>query len=500
MKEAVNAEKSSRLTAFVCVCYSAVAVFIAGLSLSNLVKETHGAEWLLYAVFSILLLTAAAAVLIRSGNRLRRFGLILFVASFLLKSGFALAVNTQPESDFFLFYTAAQSLAGGVNNMLEYSYFVNWPYQSAFVAWMALFIKLFGADLVFFKLMNCLFSALTTLLIYIVAKRFASERGARVAAVVFMLYPGTFLMIPVLTNQHLSEFLLLAAVCVYSAPASSGKRRIALSAAAALLLALSNAIRPMSSIAILAAVAYLLIRAVSWFRARRDKLWLLFLRTAVLVLVYFLMTAGMSELAKVSGLNEYGLVNNVPEWKIIVGLNQESGGVYNIEDEIAVFGEGVDQEAAAEELMRERLNISIYDFLGLGLRKSLLLWGAFEPTWWAFTESVYAEGSLGSPGELARALEKTVKLSSGIYIWANLLIALGVLVPLRKKRIHEACALLMLLALAYFCAHLFVEVQTRYRSLMTAVSFPLIASGVDAVLLGYKRLRLAASARRQGNI
>jgi 4-amino-4-deoxy-L-arabinose transferase-like glycosyltransferase len=70
----------------------------------------------------------------------------------------------------------------GVNLLGELDYFHYWPYQSAFVAWMALFIRLFGADVVFFKLTNCLFSALSTLLVYLLAKRFASEWGARVAS------------------------------------------------------------------------------------------------------------------------------------------------------------------------------------------------------------------------------------------------------------------------------------------------------------------------------
>jgi hypothetical protein len=68
---------------------------------------------------------------------------------------------------------AAGYLAQGVNLLGELDYFHYWPYQSAFVAWMALFIRLFGADVVFFKLTNCLFSALSTLLVYIAIRFFS---------------------------------------------------------------------------------------------------------------------------------------------------------------------------------------------------------------------------------------------------------------------------------------------------------------------------------------
>lgn len=484
----LETEKINYMTAFICICFCVVTIFIAIMTAINLAGKTQGFSAAVYMLVPFLFLAVIIILFSREGKKTNLFGFILFMLAFLMKSLFAIAVNTQPESDFYMMYHAAENLAKGVN-IMDCSYFHNWPYQSAFVAWMAFFIKLFHADILFFKLMNCIFSALTNLLIYKIARRFASERGARVAGIVFMLYPGTFILIPVLTNQHLSEFLMLSAAYVYTIPTESTKKGIALCAAAAVLLALSNAIRPVGILMVMAVLACLVIRVISWIKDRRNKLKPPAIRAAALIAVYLLSSFGLSGLVKVTGLNEFGLSNNVPEWKFIVGLNDKYDGIYNMEDEQAVFGDGVDQKAAIEELMRERFSISPSRFLNLVYRKSHIIWGSFEPTWWAFTDNVYAEeGNMGRLGSLNSINGRIVRFTSGLYIWINILIAAGAF-PLRGKRIHEAYILLMILALAYFGVHIFIEVQTRYRSLMTMATFPLVAVGVDTLFMVTERIR-----------
>ncbi|MDD4510042.1 MAG: glycosyltransferase family 39 protein, partial [Oscillospiraceae bacterium] len=332
-------------------------------------------------------------------------------------------------------------------------------------------------------LMNCLFSALSTLLVYLLAKRFASERGARVASVVFFLYPGTFMMVSVLTNQHLSEVLMLWALYVFTTPAKRTKGMF-MSAAAAVLLALSNAIRPNGIILVLAVLVYIAIRVFSRLKDGQNKRKYDFARALVLIVLYFLISLSLSGFVKATGLNEYGLVNNVPEWKWIIGLNEQYDGQYNSEDAKTVFDGGFDQ-AAVDRLMRERLSISPSGFLSLAWRKLNIMWGS-----WAFIGNVYAEiGALRGGDFLSRVLIRMCKFTAGLYIWVNLLIALGAAIPFRQKRVQEAHMLLMLISLAYFCTHLLIEVQPRYRSLMTVMSFPLIAVGVDALAGCKARMR-----------
>lgn len=478
--------KLNSLTVFVCVCFCAVSIVISLSTAIILSGATRPASMVLYLLLS-LLFVALIILLTKFGTRRQLFGLGLFLAALLLKGTFALTIDTQPQSDFFLLYSAAQNLAQGINTMTDSQYFIAWPYQSAFVAWMALFIKLFGANITFFKLMNCLFSALTTFLIYQFARRFASERGARAAGILHLIYPGTFVMVSVLTNQHLSDFLMLAALFVFTSFVRSTGKQLCYSGMAAVLLMLSNCIRPTGIVVVAAVIVYVAVQVLVMLWKKQSGARQLLLRAAVLLVVYFAACAGMSELVKITGLNEYGLTNNVPGWKFVVGLNEESNGVYNEEDDLAVFDEGVDSQAVAQEIFEERKSMGILRFAKLAMKKMLLLWGDFEPSYWAFTDNVYED--FGGEMYIGPWLLRAEKITSGMYFWIYILIALGVIMPLKKKQLNECVCLLMLVALAFFCAHLLIEVQVRYRSTMTVVTFPLIALGVDSAYCMFMRFR-----------
>lgn len=145
---------------------------------------------------------------------------------------------------------------------------------------------------------------------------------------------------------------------------------------------------------------------------------------------------------------------------------------------------------AVEQLMKERLSSSPRDFLSLAYRKASLLWGSFEPTAWAFTGNVFRD--VGSPEKLdllMRAIRGCCIFAVAYYIFMNLFAGIGVLMIFKKKELNEAYMLLILIALAYFFAHTIIEVQVRYRSLMTAVTAPLMALGADAVLASVTKLK-----------
>lgn len=109
------------------------------------------------------------------------------------------------------------------------------------------------------------------------------------------------------------------------------------------------------------------------------------------------------------------------------------------------------------------------------------MWGSFEPVGWVMTQNVTdAYAARGRLEALTWWQNKLVRLSSGIYIADSLLIAAGcVRAALRKERGRNAVLLLALTALAYFCVHLLIEVQSRYRTLLFAAALPLTAVGAD---------------------
>lgn len=464
------------------LAFAAVALMIAAASAYMLLTNTQPKIFFLaYACVPVLCILVGAAFLPERRPGPRVFLLLLFTAGLALKGITALTVTPKLESDFYLLHYAAEQLAQGNNILNDTPYFQLWSYQSFFVALLAGIIKLFGAAPVTFRLMNALFSALTDLLVYALARRFASERAARLAALLFLFYPGTYFLIPVLTNQHLSELLLLAAFWVWTIPDVGQRKRLWLGGVGGILLALSNAVRPMGVVAVLAICACLVLRILEWLEDGRHALWERLLPGLCALAAYFLFGKLLSGLVIWTELNQSGLSNQAPEWKFILGLNQESLGRYSDADAAAVFHEGAVRPQEMERLMKERMSISLPDLLKLMVQKVRIMWGGFEDVSWVLTD--FYQNQLEQQGLKELALyvtDKLQRLGSGCYIAIALANAGGALAALRRRRPLPAVQrLLMLTALAYFCAHLFIEIQIRYRSTMTVLLIILAAAGFD---------------------
>lgn len=464
-------------------CFALMAAVIAAVSLKALLEEAAPRTAAVCITLPGLLLAGLGLACRRArADRGRRFALLLFAGTLALKGAFAVLVDTQPVSDFKMLYETAQWLAQGPVPLTALEYFVRWPYQSWFVAYMAVPMELFGADVLFFKLVNVLASALTGALVYGLARRFASEGGARGAALLYTLYPGTWLLAPVLTNQHLSDLLLLLALWLYTVPAAGLKGRLALAGAAGAALALGNAFRPAAAVALAAALCLLVLELLrergGGLRAAGSAL----ARFALLAAAYAALMWGFGQGVRLSGLNEYGLTNSCPEWKFVCGLNEETCGGYSKRDAERVFGGG-DPRAEARALIAQRLSVPPDRLAKLAWDKIEKLWGRCETLEWTVTDNVaQALDRSGVPGGAEKAVRVVQRASSGCYVWCFMLAAAGGVCALRgRARSREAAQLLALAALAYFGVHLFIEVQVRYRLLMYALAFPLTAVGLDGL-------------------
>lgn len=468
------------------LCGGLMSLMIALVSWLCLAGETAPFAFAVLYLAAGLAVAAATVFLCRIvpvRNEIR-FCILLAAAAFMVRGLFVLLVPTEPVSDFGLLYGAAQQLARGNNILNDTPYFQRWAYQSGFVAWMALWIRLFGADVFFFQMTNCLFGAGCAVLVYLLARRFASPQGAGAAGILYLIYPGSIVLAPVLTNQHLSELLLLAALYVVTGGEVRTKTRLLRGMAAGLLLTLSNVIRPSAIVAVAAVLAMLVLTLFRWKELGRRGLMAATAGTLSVTVAYFLTSRGLSWLVQAAGLHQGGLANYVPEWKFVLGFNQETSGAYSNADADIVFASDSIAQAneAARLLLKERLSeLSPVRLLKLFLRKIRAMWGCFEPTYWTLTQNVtdlYAGRGQGEA--LAWWQSKVVRFFSGIYIADSLLIAAGcVRAAVRPVKRQGAALLPALTALAFFCAQLLIEVQPRYRTLLFAAALPLAAIGVD---------------------
>lgn len=442
------------------VCTLCAACFCAVILIQNLAAVLSGER--LFVLFAAAAALAFGAVCLHFLRSSRRFPAILFAVRFLLALTFILWLNSQPVQDFKTMYDAALQLAEGSHAYLDKLYFFNWAYQSAFVAYEAVVIRLFGASLLPLQLLNAAYLAGTNVLVYRIARRFLPEKAAMTVGILYAVYPAPLFLAGVLTNQHLAAFLLYAAVDLLLGGKKNAPGR---AVAAGALMALGNAMRPVGVILLLAALVWCALRAL---RHGDRSAWLSGLSLA---LAYFVAGAALSALIVSSGINPQGLKNNQPMWKFVVGLNQQSNGQWNEADYDAFLSLPTEQaDAAMRRAVRERLGIGAEQLAGLAWRKSAAMWAGSEDLYWGFWHLTNAD-----PAPLSLSWN-TVRLmlgyaDNGVYLAAFALAFLGLLMRLRRKEDSAPSLLLTLLLCGYYAVHLIVEVQTRYRYFMMPCVF-----------------------------
>ena len=447
------------------------ACFCAVILIQNLAAAATG-RW--PVVLAALLAGAGLGWLcLRRLPPFRLFPAALFLLRFALAVGFILWLNSRPVQDFKTMYDAAGQLAAGSHAYLDNVYFFNWAYQSAFVAYEALVVRLFGSSLLPLQLLNAAYLAGTNVLVYRIACRFLPRRAAMTAGALYALYPAPLFLAGVLTNQHLSVFLLYAALYVLF-----GGKELTLSrcAAAGALMALGNAMRPIGVILLLAALVWCVLRAL------RKACWKPLLSGAALGICYLAVGAALSGLIILSGINPQGLANRQPMWKFVVGLNQESNGLWNEADYDAYLSlPGELADAAMRDAVRARLSVGPGKLAGLAWRKSAAMWAGSEDLYWGFGHRTGSDGAL--PGLTWDATRLLLGYAdNGVYLLAFALALAGLLARLRRPEDCGRELLPAILLCAYYAVHLIVEVQSRYRYFLMPCVFLLAGLALARLL------------------
>ncbi len=446
--------------------------------------------------FLLLLLILPAVVLLLPVRRSGLFAVLLFTAAFLSKALLAAALDTQPVSDFAIFHAAALKLASGDLSYAADPYFRTWRYQHGIVLYYATQIRLFGDSLLGMKLINCLWLAGTNMLLYRMGRLLFGERPARLVAAWYLVWPGTFLLCSVLTNQHVSNFFLLLGMyaalrCLtpsevpFGAPPAGSRprtthlRRVLPACGAGLSLALGNLFRPQGIIVIAGLFLLVLLRmlpsdaSAPSVRLRPDTARIRLPDTSGLLLCLlplvaaYLLAGGLSAgLFRLSGISQDGLGNGFPLWKFVIGLNHETTGQYAEADVKTIYRipDAQARDAAARTAIRERL-LPLPRLARLFVAKTELMWAGNDNMQWGFSHLAHATLLIGplslSFDPVAKQvlfLERAVALLPFLLAFA----AQGVCLFARRRE-PTARLLPILLFVLYVGMHLFIEVQPRYR-------------------------------------
>lgn len=449
-------------------------------------------------LFLTLFILAAASVMMQNGAVLAlaaacaigfacwkwefpHFTLFLLGGGILLRVCIVVLLCPPVESDFLTLFNAASQAAAGDFSFQTQPYFSMWAYQSGFVAWQSLFLRIWN-DPMCLKLVNCALSAGTVALLYRLALDQVRPGAARAAALLLTLFPGALLLPAILTNQIASAFFLVLAVWLLVGRdcARLGFWRYPL---AGLTLQLGNLLRPEGLILLTAVLAWAVFRLLT--RDRTEQTRRILCGLAALLLVYFAAHAAADTVIRWSGFNQNGLQNGNALWKVVTGLNPESQGAYSDSD-WALFEPTMPDGVATEQtvqlekqLILERLTSSPRTLVRLAYNKIHQLWVVDGLVW--------VVGPFLTQPELTWYQHHTVMLmrqaDRALFYLALCLALVGLLRPGRRPADE---LLPYLIVFAAFSALLLVEVQPRYAYLPQLFIFLAAAGGLDMLMKGAK--------------
>lgn len=437
--------------------------------------------YVLAMLLGLLAMGAVVFLLCRFLTPFRAFPVLLFCLRLFLALGVVLLIGAQPVQDFKTMVQAAGQLAQGSREYLNDPYFYNWAYQTGFVAYEALVLRLFGQGTLPLQVMNALWMSGTGVLVYLIAKRFLSERTAMAASVFYALYPAPYFLAAVLTNQHIAVFFYYLAIWLLVRKDTLSFPRAAL---AGLCIAVGNVMRPLGAVVILALLCWGGVRLLQQGRPLLRESGALLLTLCV----YFAAGWSFSKLVAVSGLNPQGLVNNLPLWKFLLGLNPASGGAWNQADyDTYYFLPAAQQEAAMKSAILERISSGPGALLKLLWQKTRTLWASPEDLYWGFGHLDQQALICGLP--VAKLLQALKYADRGVFLLAAALALPGLYSSFRQRGERKLTLLLSFLLCGYFAVHLIIEVQSRYRYFLMPCLFLLAGAGLDFLLAKFPRKR-----------
>lgn len=407
----------------------------------------------------------------------RTFTILLFVAAFCLKAFVAVYYNAPQKSDFDVIYNAALKLSQGDFSFSNTNYFRLWSYQTGIVAYYALFLKL-GLNIIALKLVNCLFIAGVNVLIYRIASKLVNEKCSRFISIMYLIYPATFFLCSVLTNQHISNFFILLGVYYFIYRKTQSVRNIILPSVS---VALGNAMRPQGIVILAAFMVYAILEIVSKNQIKKVKI-----NTAVniacFLIVYLLLGKCMSLATQISGVNQNGLENDFPLYKVVVGLNEKTAGCYSNEDavELVTIKDKKARNEKSIKMIEERLS-DRKRVIALMVNKYKKMWVIMDDSIdWGF--KYINDGKLEFLGRHAAYEDFKIRIQrieKVFYCFIFFMAAIGIFAEVRKKEYTKGFIPLVLIVATNFGVYWFIEIQPRYRDFQMIFVFLLAAIGLE---------------------
>ena len=332
------------------------------------------------------------------------------------------------------------------------------------------------------KLMNIIWGVGTVFLIFRIAADFLPKRCALATAFLYAVHPGQIMLTSVLTNQIVSLFFVLCGL--YALLRAQSLWGCAL---AGCLFALGNLMRPEAAIVIAACACALLCAFIQ--RPSKKRLLTLVLTLAAVVGAYYLFQTAAGLILRAAGAAPHGIGNSVPEWKLVVGLNPDSGGTVTDKDIYVLYLSDPAQRRAESRAVIKGYITGRTDILPFLYGKLKYFWISAEDT--IFTSAGVNAAAQVLPGVSVEALlTKLSHFELAERLAAYVLSLCGCAMLARgafSGRRGESPA--PLIAAAVLCGvilvYLFIEIQPRYRCF--AMPFIFLLASVPGAYMTRKK-------------
>ncbi|UQS83170.1 hypothetical protein [Bombilactobacillus thymidiniphilus] len=375
----------------------------------------------------------------------------------------------QQSSDYHTFWhTADAALKGVPIYHSDNGYFAKWAYQTGFLAYVILVVKLFGHQIQVVQYLNVIQQMLILLLTYRLAVKVTGKTTiGRLSLLLVGINIEWFALNNRVTNQYLATIFFLIAIILVLSPRRFNWLWAAFS------LAIANILRPLGIVFLAGIIVFVVIYQLS--KVKRTQLKAAISKLVGLIIIYFVTLLSASFAVKATNFNSYGLSNQDNPWKFVLGLNYESNGTYSTAIKNQINPHADRKACLVQENRLVRQNIIFLQqrhlWCRLFIHKFFILWAQPSNT---------LDFSLFANNHSWVHTQQLKLIAYGISVLEMLGVFLGALV-LWRKSVGDDLYLLLLTLFAYASAQLLIEVQGRYRLEFVPFLAIIAAIGLDFV-------------------
>lgn len=444
----------------------------------------------------LTIITLGLIIFICTKFNIKKFPIIIFILSFLIRLIFNLYITTIPNADFQKMYEGAASLVAGDFSCGSNDYFSLYPYQIGFSGFQALLLLVHNFlhlhnSLLFLKIINCVISSLIVILIYFISKEFVKEKSAQIVASIYAFLPFTITHTSVLTNHHFSSLLIYFSIYLLVSKKIKMKN-IYKYLISGILIGISDTIRPEGIIPIFSIIIYLILTSnnpkddLKIFNGKLKKYfntnWKKTLYKSVqyigIILISYCGTLALANSIYIgTGIETKGLKNLNPYYKFVVGFNYKSNGEYNLEDMKILHN-----KKNSIKLIKKRVFTNPIKIANLFKNKINIFWNKTTLYWSTYEIENKKVSLFNNKIKISNITHFFEQYNNYIMFIMYILVIIGILHRLKMKNFDTRLILLINQVFVTFGVFLLIEVQPRY-SYFIQISILILASlGIEWLL------------------